>query len=171
MKPEVGPGCRGRIHSGRRRSSGLRRRIRVRPSLTYKQNLVSSLMTKERHFSLQSILSRHQSSYVWLFRGVSGNLARGTCDLSLAAIRRFPMVLDDTASATCARIISLQGVPVATALLIMRQSLPAFVPRGRAGPVLRPLLKATHHRYIVPNWNPSICPSSFSQTYSATPFK
>ena len=37
----------------------------------------------------------------------------------------------------------------------------------------RPLLKAaTHHRYIVSNMcrNPSICPSSFLQAYSATPF-
>ena len=38
----------------------------------------------------------------------------------------------------------------------------------------KPVLKAaTYHQYIVPNMcsNPSVCPSSFPQAYSAIPFK
>ena len=40
-------------------------------------------------------------------RGVRGILAKCTRDMSSAAIRRYPMVLGDTASVTCARISSL----------------------------------------------------------------
>ena len=86
MKPYVCPLCRGRMHSGRWRSPGLR------PSLAYRQNLVLSLKARERHFTLQSILSRHQSSCAWRCHGVSGSLVWGTRDLSSAASTLFSMV-------------------------------------------------------------------------------
>ena len=92
MKPKVWPVCRGRMHSGRWRSPGLRR-ARLRTSLAYRQNLLSSQKTPERHYTLKSTLSRHQSRRAWRCRGVSGRLARGTRDLSPAASRSFPMVL------------------------------------------------------------------------------
>ena len=76
MKPEVGPMRRGRMHSGRWCSQSLRC-TRVRPSLSYSPNLLSSLKIKERHSTLQSTLSRHQSTSAWQCRYASGNLARG----------------------------------------------------------------------------------------------
>ena len=66
----------------------------LRPSLAYRQNLLSSLKTKERHFSLQPTLSLHQISRAWRCRGVSGSLARGTRDLGPAASRRWNMFPD-----------------------------------------------------------------------------
>ena len=71
-------------------------------SITHIQTeLLSTLKTTERHSTLQSNLSQHQSSHARWCHHVSGILARGTCDLSPAASRRFPMILDDTAGATC----------------------------------------------------------------------
>ena len=55
MKPELGPVCRGRMHSGTCHSPGLNR-THVRPSLAYRQNLLSFLTT-EHHSTLQLILS------------------------------------------------------------------------------------------------------------------
>ena len=52
-KPEVKPVYRGRMHSRRWRSPGLRR-TRVCPSLAYRQNLISSLKTTECYTTLQS---------------------------------------------------------------------------------------------------------------------
>ena len=69
---------------------------------SHTDKLLSSLKMTELHSIIQSTLSRHQSSPAWRCRGVSGGLARGTCDLGLAASRRFPVVLGDTACATCA---------------------------------------------------------------------
>ena len=129
MKTKVGPVCRGRKHSGRWRSPGLRR-TRVRPSIAYRQNLLSSLETTERHSTLQSILSRHQSSRAWQCYGISGSLARGTRDLNPAASRRFPMFLCDTAGVTDARISSLNA---ANAVHTMCRSWRASVLRGRVG--------------------------------------
>ena len=88
-KPEVWPMCRGQMHSGRWRSLGLCH-IRVCPSLTYRQNLHSSMKITECHSSLQLTLSWHQSSRAWWCCGISGSLVRGRCDLSPAASRRFP---------------------------------------------------------------------------------
>ena len=82
----------------------------------------SILIIKERHYTLQSILSRHQSCRAWRSHGVRGSLARGIRDLSSVASRRFPIVLDDTAGATCARISSLDSVRLATADRTMRRS-------------------------------------------------
>ena len=86
----------------------------VCPSLKYRQNLLSWLKTVERHSTLQSTLSRHQSSW-----GVSSSLARSTRDQSPTASRRFPVVIDDTAGATYAQISSLDAVRVATAACTM----------------------------------------------------
>ena len=98
-------------------------------------------------------------------RGVSGSLARGTCDLNPAASRQFPMVLRNTAGATCAQISSLDAVRAAMAACTMHRSRHASVLCGRPEPGVgmfhRPLLKAaTHDRYIVSNIvsNLSICP-------------
>ena len=76
-EPEVGPMCHGWMHSGRWHSPGLRH-THVHPSLTYRQNLVSSLKTTECHCTLQSTLSWHQSSLAWMCRGVCASLVRGT---------------------------------------------------------------------------------------------
>ena len=51
---------------------------------------------------------------------MSGSLVRGTRDLNPAASRRFPMVLDDIAGATCAQISSLEAVRLDTAARTMR---------------------------------------------------
>ena len=109
MKPEVGPVCRGLMYSGRWRSTDLRS-TRVRPSLAYRDNLLSSLKTIDSHSTLQMTLSRHQSSRPWRCRGLSGSLARGTRDLSPAVNRRFSMVLGHTADALSVRISSLDAV-------------------------------------------------------------
>ena len=93
-------------------SPGLRR-TRVRSSVAYIQNLLSSLKTTERHSTLRSSLSRPQSSHTWRCHDISGNLARGTRDLSHPANRQFPMVLGDTAGATCARISSRNAATAA----------------------------------------------------------
>ena len=61
MKSEVGPMCRGRMHFGRWRSLGLRR-TRVRTSFAHRENLHTSLKITERHSTIQSTFSRHQSS-------------------------------------------------------------------------------------------------------------
>ena len=82
MKPEVEPVCPRRIHSGRWGLSSLRR-TRVRPSLTYRQNLLPSMKTTERHSIFQSTLWRLSSS-AWRYRGASGSLARYARDLSQA---------------------------------------------------------------------------------------
>ena len=99
-------------------------------------------------------LSRHQSSLAWRFRGISGNLARG-----IHANRLFPMILADTAGATCtpddflgccfgrpsllAKCIDLDVLLCKAAV----QILPTDV-----GMFHTPLLKATtHHRYNATN--------------------
>ena len=92
MKPEVGPMCRGRIYSGRWCSFSLPRTC-ARPSLAYRQNLLSSLKTTERHSTLQSTLSQQQSSRARRCPDVSGILTRGACDLSPDARKRFPKIL------------------------------------------------------------------------------
>ena len=122
------------MHSGKWCSPGLHH-TRLCPSLTYRQNLLSSLKTTKCHFTFQSTLSQQQSSSAWWCRGVSGSLAIDTCDLSSAASRWFPMVLGDTAGATCARISSLDVIWVATAACTMRQSQCAFVLHGHPEPV------------------------------------
>ena len=89
----------------------------------------------------------------------------------------FPMILGDTASATCAEISSLDAVRAAAAARTMRQSSRMSVQRGRPEPGLRVWECATGHygkqRHIMPNMcrNSSICPSSFPQDYSVIPFK
>ena len=112
MKPEVRPVCHGWMHSRRWCSPGLHHTL-VHPSLTYRQNLLSSLKTTERHSTLQSTLSWHQSSHGWQCHGVSGSLARDTHDLSPAASRQFLLVLGDIADATCA-LIAVRAVTTVT---------------------------------------------------------
>ena len=121
MKPEMGPVSRGRMHTGRWHSLGLRR-ARVYLSRAYRQNLLSSLKTTERHSTLQSTLSRYQSSRARRCHGVSGNLSRGTCDLSPAASKRFPMFLGDTTGAKYACISFLDAVRAAATARTMRRS-------------------------------------------------
>ena len=104
-----GPVCCRQMHSGRWCSPGLRHTC-VCPSLAYIQKILSSLKTRECHFTVQSTLSQHQSSCAWWCRGVSGSLARGPSDLSAAANRLFRMVLGDTTGATWARISFLGAV-------------------------------------------------------------
>ena len=118
MKPEMGPVYHGRMYSERLRSPGVRRK-HLRPLLAYRQNLLSTLQTIERHSTLQSTLSRHQCSRAWRCRGVSGSMARVKCDLSPDASRRFVMVLGDTAGANSVQISSLDA---ATAASTMRRS-------------------------------------------------
>ena len=124
------------MHFGRWRSPGVRRTC-VRPSLTYRQNLLSSLKKTEHHSTLQSTLSRHQSSRARRCRGASGSLARRARDLSPAISRRFPMVLGDTVSARCARNSFLDAVWATTAARTVHRSWCASVLRGRPEPGLR----------------------------------
>ena len=118
----------------------------------------------------------------WWCHGVNGSLARGTRDLRPAASIWFPMVLGDTAGATCSWISSLDVVrqPLLLAqcvdldFCLYHVAIQNLV-CGR-GNVLQTtaLLKAvTHHRYIVPNMcsNPSISPSSFPQAFYVILFK
>ena len=65
-----------------------------------------TLITEDNRMPFHSPvdLLQHQSSHAWWCRGVSGSLARGTHDLTPAASRQFPVVLGDTAGATCARV-------------------------------------------------------------------
>ena len=127
------------------------------PLLAYGQKLLSSLKITERQSILQSTLSRHRSSRTWRCLGESGSLTRGTRDLSPAASKWFPMVRDDTAGATCARISFLDAVRAATAASIMSRSCACTTRQSRIwstglGIFHRSLLKATaQHRYIVPN--------------------
>ena len=152
----------------------------VRPSLSYRQNLFSSLKRREPHSSLQSTLSRRQSSRAWRCRGVGGSLARGTRDRSPAASKQFRMVLGAISGLICVRISSLDAVQAATAARTMRWSWRASVLCSRPVPDLRVWECSTDYR-----WNQrhtmihctqhvqhtSICPSSFPQAYNATPFK
>ena len=130
MKTEVGPVCRERMYSERWRSPNLRHK-HVRPSVANKQNLLSSLKTKEHHSILQSTLSRHQVSLVWRCHGMSGNLVRGTRDLSPAASRWFPMVFRDTANTI---FFFLDAVPVAIAARKTCRFWRVSVVRGRPEP-------------------------------------
>ena len=101
----------------------------------------------------------HNTS-VAMLHGVSSSLARGTCDLSPAASRRFPMVLGGTADVTCAWISSLDAVWAATIARTMHQSWCVSVLHGCPELGLRMwecstrlLLKAViHHQYIVPQY-------------------
>ena len=86
------------------------------------QNLLSSLNITERHSTLQSTLSRHQSSRAWWCHGVSGSLARGTSYVNPAASRRFPTALGDAADVTFAPISSLAAVLAATGARAKRRS-------------------------------------------------
>ena len=137
--------------------------------------LFSAMKTTERRSTLQSSLSRHQSSRAWRCRGVSGSQARDTRDLSPAASRQFPTVLGDTIYATCARISSLDVVKAATTARTMTCICTTRPSRTwSAGVAMFHRLKAaTHHRHIVSNMcsNPSICSFSFPQAYNATPVK
>ena len=158
MKPEVGPACRGRMHSGRWLSSGLRRSY-IRPSLAYRENLLTSLKTTERHFTLQSNLLWHLSSRAWRCRGVSGSLARGTCNLSPAASRQFPMGLVDTAGATCARISSLDAVRATTAARTMHRSWRASVLRSHPEPGLQVWECSMDHYWKQRHSTDTLCPT------------
>ena len=93
----------------------------------------TELKSIECHSTLQSTLSRHQSNRAWRCRG---SLAIGTRNLSPAASRRFPMVLGDTASATCAQISSLDAVRAATAARTVRRTWRQSELYGRAEPGL-----------------------------------
>ena len=118
MKPEVGLVCRGRMPPEDNTHHVYA--IRVRPSFAYRQNLLSSLKTTEHLSTLQSTLSRHHNSRTWRSRGSSGSQARGTRDMSPVTSRRLPMVLGDTAGATCTRISTLNDVRAATPARTMR---------------------------------------------------
>ena len=131
-------------------------------------------------FPLSSRPFHYTQGSFWRCRGISGCLARGTRDLSPVASRRFPMVLGDTVGTTYAQISSLVAVRAATAARTMHRSWRASVLRGRPEIGLQVWECSIDNaessgtpRYIVPNMcsNLSICPSSFTQTYNATPFK
>ena len=65
---------------------------------------------------------RDQSSHARQCHGLTGILVKSTRDLSPAASRQFPMIIGDTAGATCALFSSLDAVRAATAASTMRQS-------------------------------------------------
>ena len=158
MKPEVGPVCRGWMHTGRWCSPALCH-THIRPSLAYRQSLLSSLKTTECHFTLQLTLSQHHSSRAWQCHSVSGSLARGTSVLSSTASRQFPMVLGDTVGATCARISSLDAVRTVTAAHTMSWSWCASVLYGRPEPSLRMWECSTGHYWKQQHTTDTLCPT------------
>ena len=102
MKPEVGPGCRGHMYSRRWPHQVYAIHMYIHHSHTDR--------TYSHHWRQQSVIpfsSRlfHDTRVAML----GGVVARSTHDLSSAASRRFPMVLDETANATCAWISSLNA--------------------------------------------------------------
>ena len=158
IKPEVGPMCRGRMYSGRWRSNGLRH-TRVRPSLSHRQNLLSSLKKIGRHSTPQSTLSRHQSSRAWRYRGVSGNVIRSVGDLSLAVSRQFPMVLGDITGARCAQISYQDAVRSAIAARTMRPPWRMTVLHDRPEPGLRVWECSTDHCWKQQHTADTLCPT------------
>ena len=128
-----------------------------------------TVIIEDNSASFQSTLSWHHSSRAWRCRSVSGSLARDRHDLSPAASRRFPMVLGDTAGATCTQISSLD---VATTAHTMCQPWHASVLRGRAEPGLRVWECTTDYCWNQRRTKDSlcttcaaVCPSSFPQAY------
>ena len=95
--------------------------------------------------TLQSTLSRYQSSRSWRYRGLNGSLARGTSGLSPATSRRFPLIVGDIAGATYARISSLDAVRTATVALTMRRSWRTSVLGVSPEPGLRVWVCSTDH--------------------------
>ena len=152
----------------------------IHPSLTYRKKLLSSQKTTECHSTLQSTLSWHQSSCAWWCHSVCGSLARGTHDLSPTANRQFPMVLGDTAGATCVRISPLDAVQVATAARTMRRSWRATVLCGHPEFGLWVWECSRDHCWKQHATN-TLCPTCAAicqyvhpasmQAYNATPFK
>ena len=141
------------------------RRRCIYPSLAYRQNLLSSLKTSELHSILQSTLSRHQSSRSWWCWSVKWQPGQRHIWSEYCCRETFPMVLVDTAGATCAQISSLDAVRAATAARTKRRFWRASVYQNlvyECGPLLK---AAIHDRYFVPN----IC--SFPQAYNMTSFK
>ena len=98
--------------------------------LTYRENLLSSLETTVCHSTLQSTLSRHQSSRTWRCPDVSGNLSSGTRGLNAGE----QTVINCSwwhSRWTCAWIYFLDSVLAVTAARTMRRSWRASVLRGR----------------------------------------
>ena len=170
--------CRGRMHSGRWRSPGLFR-TRVRPSLTYRQNLHSSLKTTSAIPLFSRLFHDTRLAVLGGVVVVSGTLARERRELSSPASRWCSVVLMTQ---------QMQHVPWfipwilfgRSPLLAQCVNLDAYLYYAAVQNVIygygmfhRPLLKQWHHRYIVPNVcnDPSICPSSFPKAYNATTFK
>ena len=103
-------------------------RIQTEPTLIIKGN--------DYYSTLQSTLSWHQSSRAWQCHAVSVSLARGTRDLSPAASRQFPVILDDTAGATLC-LYFFSAVQAATTVHTMRRSWCASVLNGHPEPGLQ----------------------------------
>ena len=76
MKPEAGLLCRRWMYSGRWRSPGYAAVYVC--SITSIQTTYSHHWRLQRHSTLQSTLSQHQSSRAWRCRGVSSSLTRYT---------------------------------------------------------------------------------------------
>ena len=175
MKSEVGPVCRGRIHSGKWCPSGLRR-TRVRPSLAYRQNLIIAEDNRAPS-TIQSTLSRHQISHAWQCRGVGGSLARGTRDLQ-ADGSQWSFVTQQVQHEP--GIPSLDAIRAATTAPTMRRSWHASVLRDRPEPGLWVWECSTDHCWKQRHTTDTLCPtctairrclSSFLQAYNGTPFK
>ena len=128
----------------------------VHSSLTYRQKLLSSLKTTELHSTLQSTLPGHQSSYAWRCCGESCSLARGTHDLSPTASRLFPRWYSRCNMCPDFFLGCCSGSHPEPGLQVWECS------KGH-------LRAATHHRYMCSSR--LICPCSFPQAYSVTPFK
>ena len=104
--------------------------------------------TTERHFTLQSTLSRHHNSRAWRCRGVSGNL-------NPAASRRFLMVLCDNRCNMCPDFFPeccsgdlhwSYNASILTRLCITRSSRNWSTGRGSVPQTTAE--SSTHHRYI-----------------------
>ena len=113
MKPEVGTLCHGRMHQ----EDDAHHVYVVHEYVHHTHTLITE--DKQRPIPLSSRLV-HDTGVTVLGGVVVGWLKAHV--MSPAASRLFPIVLGDTAGATCARISSLDAVPVDTAARTMRRS-------------------------------------------------
>ena len=136
-----------------------------------RQNLLSSLKTTECYSTLQSTLSRHQSSRAWRCSSVTDSLARVTRDLNQTVLNG---LWRDTAVQHVPRFFFPECCSGGT----MRRSWRATALRGHWECSLRMWELSTDHWWKQQLHttdtlcrNPSICSWSFPHAYNATPLK
>ena len=155
MKPEVGLVCFGPYDQGQ-----------MSKSMPIPIHVYIHHLHTDRSYSLhwkQSTIPLSSRFFhnirVAVLGGVNGRLTRYTRDLSSAASRWFPMVLGDTAGATCARISSLDVIWAATAARTMCQSWWASILHGYPEPGLREWQCSSNHCCKQLHTTDTLCPT------------